>query len=305
MPAPLSRFGSRRGRGNRRPPGQTGRSEWCALGVLLGVAAAGVLIADPLLARRAARRTPPVAEVRFDWPLLPAPPGAAARTWVPADVRQGLVEQVRDALEVSAGQPDARALAAAGTRLADSGWFERVQSVRSIGRGVVLVEAVWHVPAAVVRDGERDRLISARGVLMPVDYPAGQAPLPAIVGAAAAPPRAGSGTLAVGAPWSGEDVRGALSLLALLAPEPWRVHVREIDVAGFGEAREMALVTRAGTRIVWGGPPEAFTPGQVDSASRLQRLRALFSGPDPLIARLDSVDLSGPVLLAARRRDQP
>ena len=91
-------------------------------------------------------------------------------------------------------------------------------------RGLRLVAECGREPAAVVRVHGFDRLISAAGELLPVDYPSGTSKLRFVTGVSQPAP------VAFGEVWTGGDVQAGLELLAYLQSTPVYSQVAGVDV---------------------------------------------------------------------------
>lgn len=192
--------------------------------------------------------------------------------WLPPDEYAALVEQTRRALE-RVDPFDCRALKQASESLTESGWFRAAPKVRRTGAHGVRIDAEWRLPAAVVRSNGRDRLISWNAMPMPMEFPIGASGAVTILGAGLAP--ADPGTMFI-RPWPGDDVTAALKLLRLLQGEEYLQHIAALDVSGLSRNGPMVLITREETRVVWGGEPGAFRPGEVSDEVKLQRLRDVY-----------------------------
>lgn len=234
--------------------------------------------------------------IEIEWPTLPGGEG----TWLGPSLRDRITAMVDARL---AGRAlDAGAIADVGQMLAASGWFDGRPTVRRTGDGSIGIGGVWREPACVVRSGARDYVIDWKGRPLPIDYPAGEAGMPVIVGASAEVPVSG-GVLDVLEPWPGEDVAAALGLLGPLLGEPFAGQVAGIDVSGFYSLGKLAIVTDRDTRVVWGGPFGEFVPGEADTDKKLSRLRnaAANSLYDYRIdSGMDRLDISGEHLIVDR-----
>lgn len=192
--------------------------------------------------------------------------------WLPGEEYAVLVEQSRQALE-RVDPFDIRALQQVSEALFTSGWFRAPPQVRHTGARCVRIEASWRLPAAVVRSQGRDWLISWDAMPMPMSFPVGASGAVTILGAGLAPADPGSMFMH---PWPGEDVRAALKLLRLLQGEEYLSQIAAIDVSGLSRNGPMVLITRDETRVVWGGEPGSFRPGEVGDDVKIQRLRDVY-----------------------------
>lgn len=189
--------------------------------------------------------------------------------WLPTEQYNALVQQAAEALD-RMDPFDVRALQRVSEVLGQTGWFREPPSVRRSGARAIRIEAVWRIPAAVVRSGGRDHLISWDGTPMPVSFPIGASGAVTILGAGLAP--ADPKTMYTH-PWPGTDVQAGLQLLRLMQKEEYKDQIAAIDVSGLSRRGGMVLVTREETRVVWGGVPGAFRPGEVSDEVKLERLR--------------------------------
>lgn len=236
---------------------------------------AGLALGFRPLQARAAELRAAEPRVEFEWPPLagktssrPDQPGGAPATWLNAEMRQQL-ESI--ALNHLTPDPfDDAGLASARNALAATGWFEEGQvALRRWPGGLVQIWGNWRLPVAVVRAGGRDRLIAAKGELLPPNYPPDRSGMKVIVG-----PR--NDLPALGEPWLGGDVQAGLALLNYLHTSPGFEQVQAIDVSRFSTDKTLEIITELGNRIVWGGPVDSYSPGQAHPAVRRTRLAALF-----------------------------
>ncbi|GJQ29331.1 MAG: hypothetical protein HBSAPP03_12150 [Phycisphaerae bacterium] len=241
-----------------------------AVAVGLGVLAGAILGLEPLERRASARVARTTPHVRIVWPnSLPGSEG----TWLPGDEQERLMRLAYHAVE--GGSSFSRMpLERLSQSMADSGWFRGTPIVRRDTHGYV-VEGSWRVPAAVVRAGEKDYLISWEASPLPKVYPAGGSRLPAILNPAQTPPMHPDGMPDKARPWPGEDVGAALELLATAASQPWAGQVAGVDVSKYAAEGSLMLVTRGGNTIVWGGRPTKPRLGEVSTAQKLIHLSQL------------------------------
>ncbi len=209
------------------------------------------------------------------------------------DLRPTLEGTVAAAVGVDrATVSDSSGLVDARRSLQGSGWFEDVRQVRWISRGVVLVEADWVQPAAVVRgllEGEpRDVLVDRHGRRLPYAFETGMArALPLLIG----PARREAPRIAE--TW-GDDVKAGIALHGLMRNRPWYDQVRSVDLSGFAGADGMVLRTDD-CSIIWGLPPETNTLAEPPAADKLHYLDALVAQ----YGRIDTHCLGGRISLPA------
>ncbi|MCA9230863.1 MAG: hypothetical protein KDA57_09440 [Planctomycetales bacterium] len=179
-------------------------------------------------------------------------------------------------------------------------WVESVEKVTKSYPPAVFVELTFRRPVAVVEMASREEV-----QLIPVDrhgvqLPAGDVPeirkryLPRIGGVVGRPP--------VGQPWADPRVIGATELAELLADHWETLHLVDILPSARPEIQDehryfvFSLITRGGTRVVWGAAPSNAPPGEDQFESKLQRLRECAQQHGPL----DSV--RGPAVVDVRHK---
>ena len=165
-------------------------------------------------------------------------------------------------------------------------WVESVERIEKRYPRGVHVEIIYRAPVAVVE------LAGKQGVVfLPVDKQAVHLPskgfpemrrryLPRVGGIVAQPP--------VGQVWPDPRVVGA-ALLASKLGEVWEeLHLVDILPSARPEIRDdhryfvYDLITRGGTRIVWGAAPEAAPPDEPEFDAKLSRLRQCVRENGPL-----------------------
>lgn len=205
------------------------------------------------------------------WPT--APGAADGESWLPEQDQAEILRRARAAVR----QPDplsVRPLALITDALADTGWFQGDPVARRDPSGEIVISGTWRVPAAVVRYGGWDHLISWQAMPMPRRYGTGASNQRVILNAAFAPGPSENPADRYKSPWPGEDVSDALSLLRLLAERNLVAEIEAIDVAAHDEGR-IELVTIHNTRIEWGAAPGRWRPGQATDDERIARLERL------------------------------
>lgn len=263
-----------------------------ALGTAVSFATTAAVIATvvvghrPLLTRAVALKQEQL-KVAFDWPPLAGKTtsrtaGGEPATWMNAEQRAGL-EQV--ALKLLSGNPfDRQSLERTQSALANTGWFADGPWLKRFENGVVVVSGVWRVPAAAVRTPSGDRLVATGGEVLAPLYPQGRSRMPIISGVRAAEP-------SLGEAWPGGEVQAGLALLAFLRPMPGFDHIASVDVSQFVSSKRLSLVTISGGRILWGGPPGEFLPGQAPATTKRQRLAAVYQQFGQLDAGRPEIDV--------------
>ncbi|MDZ4753713.1 MAG: hypothetical protein SGJ11_04365 [Phycisphaerae bacterium] len=238
-----------------------------AVATLVGV---GVFRGVPALRAMAeARAAIDPAQVRVTFTGVPP--------WMPAATIHTLGDGARAVLARD-GRPvsplDGAALKGVHQQLLATGWFERVEQVRRTAIDELTVTAEFRTPFAMVRWGDDDHLVDARGLRLPLVYSgdAERPALPLIVGVTMPKP-AEPGTA-----WLGSDVRAALNLARVLRGRSWFVNgqVRSIDASRFASHRVLQLITDRGLRIVWGGDPDDRSLGEMPAERKLAGLDGLY-----------------------------
>lgn len=201
-------------------------------------------------------------------------PAIAATTWLPDQFQEQLLERAKAALGENPDPMSREPLVSVADAMERSGWFVGRPTVERRAGGVLCVRGAWRVPAAVVREGPKDVLLSWDATPMPVEYKHGQANLPVITGVAAGAPTK-DGARDYSRPWPGEEVEAAMELLKTLALEPWYGQVGGVDVAKFRESKKLVVTTSLGGRIVWGGRASKPLAGEASTKNKLARLAAI------------------------------
>jgi hypothetical protein len=237
--------------------------------------------ARPGSATQEVRRTPtdgkgkgkkPAAKPK-DAPAVEGPWSApvTATTWLPEQFQEQLLEKAKAALGQTPDPMSREPLVAVADAMERSGWFVGRPSVERRAGGVLSVRGTWRVPAAVVRRGDKDILLSWESTPMPVEYKTGKANLPVVLGVPQpAPVRDGGVDFAK--PWPGEEIEAAMELLRTLAVEPWYGQVAGVDVSRFAQTRRLVVTTTLGGRVVWGGRASRPLAGEASTKSKLTRL---------------------------------
>lgn len=248
----------------------------CVTVAFLAGAVVGVVIGQRPLAARAAELKSAPPRVSFDWPALaglassaPLKAGDPPRTWVNPEIRESLEKLALHYL--NANPLDADALRRTRENLLLTGWFTSDLRLQRAPDGLVSITGTWRVPAAAVRFDGLDYLVAAGGERLDLCYPIEKrgalerAGLRVILNATQTLPN-------LGEPWAGGEVQHALQLLTYLRGMPGYEQLTGIDVADFSPGRNLVLITDQGNRVIWGGPVDAFNPGQVPALTKAQRL---------------------------------
>lgn len=172
-------------------------------------------------------------------------------------------------------QFDHDALVRTQEALMATGWFaEPVTVARAPGGTVNIVtkhhgEDCWRLPAAVVRWQGKDYLIAEHAERLIREYEPDTSGLPVIVGTQFDAPAA------FGSVWLGGDVEAGLALLQFLKDSRVWDQVAGVDVSTYTQDKQLIIITDRGSRIMWGGPPGDFTPGQPSGEIRRRRLEKI------------------------------
>jgi hypothetical protein len=273
------------GDGFHAPPGLQTIGAFAMLAALVGVAA----VSYGPLKRQVADLRAASATALFHWP-------GETETWLPQEERRRLEEIVAGI--VSADPFDVQSLEVAEEVLAESGWFESIDSVRRLPGGQIEVDGEWRYPAAVVRSGGREMLVSRRGSLLPMEYPLGGGwPMRFVRGAWAGPPRLNEGSYAFGEAWTGGDVQAAIDLLAYLRRSDVWEYVAGVDCSGFMDHGRLTVVTVQGGEVVWGAPPGSGAPGEEDDGMKRSRFERLMTDPGWISAGRPRIEIYPSIVL--------
>lgn len=239
--------------------------------IVIGGIAGVALGVGPLQERVGALRSDPLV-VRFEWPLISGSKG----TWL-NEAEQTRLHSIAMA-HLTPNPFDRAALVETRDALAATGWFITPPTIQRKPGGVVEIVGMWRKPAAVVRHGRWEHLVSRDGALLPLRYPiGGSGNLPLILNPFTAPPQRTDGGPGVGLPWAGGDIPAAISLFDLLRTSDRYADVAAIDVRRYVRDGLLTIVTTNGGRVVWGAAPGAGAPGEVSERVKLERFERLFA----------------------------
>lgn len=195
---------------------------------------------------------------------------------LPADLPAGFLHQVREGAQLepflSVLDPELpRILAEA---FAQHPWVAQVVSVRNLYPATVSVELVYRRPVAMIQVNSGYYAVDARGVLLPPgDFQASALQRYVPVRGVRSRPRGAAGT-----EWGDPVVTGAASLAEFLGPRWQTLELAAIEVAPEtavprdGDEPRFDLVTRGGSRILWGRAPGSQHPGELAASQKLGRL---------------------------------
>jgi len=234
---------------------------------------------------------------------LLSPSDLGEENWVRDEDLEILKNRVRAILDGS-DPLDIRPLKATSDMLARSGWFRSAPRVERIGQHTIRITGAWRKPAAVVRSGGRDHLISWEGMPMPPVFAPGGSQAPIILNAGITSIEPDPETR-YARPWPGDDVRAALDLLKLFAFKPYRNQIAAIDVGGLNRGGSIVLITDLETRVVWGGKPGAFRAGEIGDDEKLARLDTYFARDGRIDGGYDGIEIQGQTILIRRADPEP
>lgn len=275
--------------------------------LLLAAILVGIVVGrSAMLAEASALKHAPV-RVTIEWPLLaptttnPQPNrvgimqtglSKAPATWLDTGSQALLLRLAYDSLAGLAQHPfDSAFIEQTQRAMMESGWFARPCQVLRLPDGHVVIRGDWREPAAAVRLGDHDYLVSTKGERLPPEYPPEGSGLKVLIGPELQAPK-------VGELWLGGDVQAGLALLECLRNTPANQRrdvldqVRAIDISEFSTKKRLIIVTDTGSRILWGGEPGTFVPGQAPDAIKLQRLARMIHEHGRIDATRDYLDIS-------------
>lgn len=177
--------------------------------------------------------------------------------------------------------------------LSSSPWVQRVNRVQRCSQGRVRVHVQFHQPVAVALGRDGYHLVSDRGVRLPGLYLRHQLErlgLPLIVGMTRAPRNEGQ-------VWPGADLQAGISLVQLLADQPYLQEIQSIDVSGRDERGRIRLVLRTRSGMVrWGLPPGTEEAIEPDPYTKRRRLEQVYRQRGSIDAGGKVVDVYGPAV---------
>ena len=191
-------------------------------------------------------------------------------------------------------------------RRGENAWIKSIVYVRRAWlphQQIIEIYAKYRRPAALLITQGKGYLLSGSavrlpGTYLPVDFER-LAWLPWLV-------HTHVSVVGRGVRVSSPAVEAGLSLVKLLAPEPWHAQVREIDLANFGgavskTAPEIVLRTRDGHEVLWGMPPGQEGFYEVPAARKLMMLSEVNRLYGSIDAGKAYVDVRGDQVLVPRR----
>lgn len=314
-----ARGGSSRSKGRASDSGvdyaAVRRTATIALMLLLGGGlAVGALVGvGKLETRLAEHRGTEGVEVLIEWPPATAQTVeeeaseqehvvSGPATWLPATFRNHLYALAVQAAGEGESAYEPRALRRVAEVMGESGWFRGTPRVSRERGGRIVVRGRWRWPLAVVEHRGSSYVLAADGGVLPVRY---VEDMPdevrrVIRNPESGPSIRGDGRVDMRRPWPGEDVHAGLELIALLAREPFWSQVAGVDVGEFLAHDRLVILTDRGSRVVWGGEPGSYHPGEPPDEDKLARLRHLYESQRfgrRIDAGRDRLEIHGPKVL--------
>lgn len=213
----------------------------------------------------------------------------------PAWMSEGIREQIRQTVAepIDPDPLDGWSLRMAAEALRHDPWVRDVNQVTRRTGGRVLVSARYRQPAAVIQARDGYHLVDAQGICLPGVYERHEVQslgLVLVMGVPDPPPAE------AGAVWPGEEVQAGLSLIRLLAAEPYMDKIRSFDVSQRDERGRLRLVlhTESGT-VRWGLPPGEEHAIEPDAAVKIGWLRQMAQRDSALSSGGQIIDIYGPV----------
>lgn len=198
------------------------------------------------------------------------------QTWLPKQFQEELLASARAALGNEVQPYSGEPLARLGAAMEQSGWFDGTPKVERVGPKKITISGAWRTPAAVVRRGGKDYLVSWKGRRMPPVYQPDQSGFPVIHDPVMEPPTTADGGPDFATAWPGEDIAASLELLREVVSRPWASQVKGIDVSKYSTESTLALLTSYDTRIEWGGRFSKPRLGEAPTQEKVDRLAYLF-----------------------------
>lgn len=249
--------------------------------VVLVAAAFGL---RPLKAKSAVHIPPIPTKISIAWPRAMTPTGElSAQSWLPEANKEELLSLAIGELGEEPDPFSVEPLERIATTMAATGWFSGRPTVLRASGSSIIVRGEWRIPAAVVRSNDKDYLIAWDGRLMPPVYKPGESNLRVIFSPACPVPAKAGGARDFETAWPGEDIAASLELLALISDKKWVKQIVGVDASEYSEHSSLTLVTREGSKIVWGGRPTKPRLGDVTTRQKLAYIAELvrqFGRPD-------------------------
>jgi len=275
-----------------RDPQRAERNKRIAIGASLLVLSGAVFVAGAMGVReldRAAtqaivRGTP---EIVIGWDTLPD-----GSVWMP------LAEQEQLHLAIARAVQGGKALSIeplkeAVLTLQQTGWVEGVPEARWTHDGRIVIDAAWRKPAAAVRVGNREVIIDWDRYVLPLDYAIGQSNQWYFTNTDAPLPKTGQ-------QWKGTDLQDGIALLRELRRHQLLEQIDGFDLGRGEDSGVISIITKRGTRIVWGAGPGRERPGEKPTSVKLDRLRTLYERAGLIDGGVPYIDIRGADIMVDR-----
>jgi hypothetical protein len=162
-------------------------------------------------------------------------------------------------------------------------WIAKVAQVRTKYPASVTVDLVYRRPVCMVEVPGDVLPVDIEAVLLPSqDFsPVERAHYPHLTGIEQKP------SVRPGEHWADAKVLGGAEIAAAVLPEWESLGLKGIDPAAADPARQSAeplfvLITRGGSRIIWGYAPGANVPGELSAGEKVARLKRYLTVNDTL-----------------------
>ena len=200
-------------------------------------------------------------------------------TWMGSARTDGIRQEI--ATQIGDNPMDRRSLSLAADTLRINPYIERVLRIERHRADRVDAYLVYREPVALVGARDGYHLIDRHGHRLPGVYPYHQLEslgLPAITGAAFAPPREGEA-------WRGDDLAAGLKVVQTIQTQPWAQQVLGIDVANYAGREDrtlphLVMMTDRGV-VRWGRAPgdeRVYEPPVDRKLAMLRRVAESYGG---------------------------
>jgi len=253
--------------------------------VVLGASAfvGGAMGVGELDRKAASFVVPTNAQVLIEWPT-----DAVGSIWMPITDRETIDRLLSRAVQGGRGLTQAP-LKEAALALKNTGWIEGTPTARWTSDGEIEIDAIWRVPVAAVRVGQREIIIDRDRNALPLDYALGESNQLFFINVAARQP-------AIGEQWLGTDLQDGLALLELLEEQGLLEQVAGFDLGQDAESGTIRLITTRGTKIIWGAGPGRERPGEVPIGQKIDRLKAFYEHTGLIDGGFEYLDIRGSVM---------
>lgn len=255
-------------------------------GVFVG-GAMGVGELDRAASRVIAPGTP---EIMISWPTL-----SDGTVWMPHSEQENLHKSIVRSIEGGEALSN-EPLREAVLTLQNSGWVDAIPEARWTSDGTIEIDATWRVPAAVVRNGQREVLIDWNRRVLPPDYAIGESNQRFFTNVGAPLPR-------VGEQWTGTDLQDGIALLRELRKNNLLEHVDGFDLGTGARSGTITIITTRGTHVVWGAGPGRERPGEQVSSVKMERLMEIYKRAGLLDGGMGYIDIRGDDIMVKKYSD--